>query len=324
MRSPSPSSSRRLAVGQDAPDSIPRYDASADAPQSARANTDTSQKAPTKRRFHVGEDVLVCIGHAGVAIVSNADPLTALRFDDFSDIAWFAHDNEVVSWHIVPTHSTHEHTVHVSAPSAAAIHAVLERYVDERISMLQSNGASPSVTALDTQRSDTNAPLSIVRVAAAPEFPWVSMCSAARARGAAKESAALTAKSVAAGTFTSKTGVDLPPLPRGWVALFAGGGTLYVHTETRFTTRSHPLAPTGPLPDGWVEAMDPTDGARYFVHSESGHTTWDRPPMFHLMPEPAPHRAPDRSEWSAASDPIDGKLYYFHNVTKEAVWADDL
>jgi hypothetical protein len=162
---------------------------------------------------------------------------------------------------------------------------------------------------------------------AAPELPWVTMCVKARAVGAARESATSAAAAVAAAAkpAPSKSMVDPPPLPRGWVALFAGGGTLYVHMETRFTTRSHPLVPTGPLPDGWVEAMDPTDGARYFVHSETGHTTWDRPPMSMVSESPT-HRAAssDDGEWISAQDPADGKVYFFNSITKEAVWAEDL
>lgn len=32
-----------------------------------------------------------------------------------------------------------------------------------------------------------------------------------------------------------------------------------------------------PLPDGWVEAADPSSGRSYYVHMASGTTQWDRP-----------------------------------------------
>jgi len=32
-----------------------------------------------------------------------------------------------------------------------------------------------------------------------------------------------------------------------------------------------------PLPDGWIEAMDPVTGRVYFYHTPTGQSSWTRP-----------------------------------------------
>ena len=91
----------------------------------------------------------------------------------------------------------------------------------------------------------------------------------------------------------------------------------------------HPLQQTGPLPPGWGEATDPSDGARYFFNAATGEVAWDRPALtapaggFAATAALAPAPTAAANAWSVASDPLDGRIYYY-NRSGETQWADEV
>jgi len=113
------------------------------------------------------------------------------------------------------------------------------------------------------------------------------------------------------------------------------------------------------LPNGWVEATDPTTGQTYYFNSESGTTSWEFPQMKTLSPEveddeahdtsiPAEHPEIERIEdtkasvgadreeketnpsissahrlppgWVEATDPTSGQTYYYKAESGETSW----
>ena len=92
------------------------------------------------------------------------------------------------------------------------------------------------------------------------------------------------------------------PLPAGWkAATTRDGRRYYYHSASKETRWNRPNA--APLPAGWREAVAP-DGRSYFFEKSSGKTQWLRPghrtPDVLTTPTPAPAAATTGAERAAA------------------------
>jgi len=111
-------------------------------------------------------------------------------------------------------------------------------------------------------------------------------------------------------------------------------------TETEATTeQKNEESNSNALPEGWIEANDPSSGKVYYCNMNTQETSWERP----TMPEakdssdenpsteetveaevteestPTPAETVD-DEWEEVQDPTSGKTYYFNKQTQETSW----
>lgn len=130
-------------------------------------------------------------------------------------------------------------------------------------------------------------------------------------------------------------------LPEGWTEHVdpASGNTYYCHTATGNTSWDKPLPPerralkktltfaekNAPLPEGWVEHIDPASGNPYYIHTESGVSTWEKPlpPQGKALKRSmtiAQREAPLPEGWVESVDAATGKTYYSHAETGKSTW----
>ena len=80
------------------------------------------------------------------------------------------------------------------------------------------------------------------------------------------------------------------------------------------------------LPPGWVELVDESSGASYYLNEAENITTWDRPTVQKEEPStktaqlPTDEEPPLKEGWSEIVDPSSGKAYYFNEETGETTW----
>lgn len=294
--SPSNSSSRRAP-----PPSTPQPPRS---PPRSRSRVRSSKVA--------GENVILCVGHSGLYVVSNRDPLSAIDVCDYAHIDKWALDGNVFAWSIDDVGAVEPaRTIFLSSKAAPAINTTLERYVEERVLLTKAAawargegvgvgesaivGAPGFVGSLGGAGGDSSAhPLDaaaagplppIVTLRAAPPWPW--LVDTARGGRANAQSPATPPALRAAARGASDIGGGasmalLSPLDilRAPAPMSSVRDLLLAHEAARSPRSSPPArlqAMDPPLPRGWKQAQDPSDGATYFYHMDTGETTWRHP-----------------------------------------------
>ena len=102
-----------------------------------------------------------------------------------------------------------------------------------------------------------------------------------------------------------------------------------------------PRPPPGPPPgaadayEGWASVRDESSGQTYYVHVQSGRTTWQWPPPAEDASAPSAQTAADAADddaadapsedaalagWASATDEATGKAYYFHRESGRTSW----
>ena len=336
-------SSGGASMAHEAPSS-PRLSGSS---KTVPSSPSLSFSSRNRTRFHArthGERVLVCIGHSGIAVVSNADPLAALDVCDYAHIGSWALDGEIFAWTIEQDNAGEPpRTMYVASSAAAAMQQTLERYVDERVALVTaaayvrgegvhgmsgmgliydtSSGGDSSVMPRDAAALGVLPP--VVAERPAPRWPW--LIEAHRDGGGGKRR--VTPSSEAAGgdhryTTTSlslQSPLDIlrAPAPLSSLAVVAGGAG---GASSSSSSSSSSLLV---LPPGWSEADDPTTNRHYYYRIDNpGSTTWRRPEWppatttttgakasARLSPSPRVPHLP--MGWQEARDPLDNLTYYF-------------
>ncbi len=320
--SPSNSSSRRAPPpsSQQPPRSPPR----------SRSRQRSSKVA--------GENVILCVGHSGLYVVSNRDPLSAIDVCDYAHIDKWALDGNVFAWSIDDVGAVEPaRTIFLSSKAAPAINTTLERYVEERVLLtkaaawargegvgvgesaivgapgfvgsLGGAGGDSSMQPLDAAAAGQLPP--IVTIRAAPPWPW--LVDTARGGRASAQSRATSPSLRAAARGASDTGGGastalLSPLDilRAPAPMSSVRDLLLAHEAARSPrtsppARLHSMDP--PLPRGWKQAQDPSDGATYFYRPDTGETTWRHPGLGGSGRASGPYGDEGISSTSAAASP---------------------
>ena len=66
----------------------------------------------------------------------------------------------------------------------------------------------------------------------------------------------------------------------------------------------------GPLPEGWCEGFDPHYQHRYYYNSQTGESSWTRPPEGTSLPP----------NWYQGVDPASGQHYYYNLLQSVTQW----
>ncbi len=250
--------------------------------------------APPEERV---EHVLVCIGHSGATIISQAQPLEAQLMVEFENILHFASDGSLFLMNVLePSDFSHhassspspsssssappaagappgkaETMVYILTPAADALAASVERYMRAR-------AAAEEVGGLHGGSTLPVPPRSARTLGAIPVLTQIVVAPRPEGRGGGREGGEGGGGGGGAGgdLFSAAgTGDQLPP---GWLAASdADGDVFYYHSLSKVTTWDHPGRPTGPLPEGWCEVADPMDARRYFFCPATRAVTWTRP-----------------------------------------------
>eukprot|EP00531_Pseudo-nitzschia_arenysensis_P017383 CAMPEP_0116125268 /NCGR_PEP_ID=MMETSP0329-20121206/5721_1 /TAXON_ID=697910 /ORGANISM="Pseudo-nitzschia arenysensis, Strain B593" /LENGTH=1109 /DNA_ID=CAMNT_0003619299 /DNA_START=125 /DNA_END=3451 /DNA_ORIENTATION=+ len=96
---------------------------------------------------------------------------------------------------------------------------------------------------------------------------------------------------------------------------------------------------TNALPEGWIEATDPSSGTVYYCNMNTQETSWERPVaemndsseadtkpateesvVAEAAEESTTTPAVAEGEWQEVQDPTSGKTYYFNKTTQETSW----
>ena len=268
------------------------------------------------------EHVMVCVGHAGVAIISQAQPLEVQLMVDFADILHFASDGSLFLMNMQDAHSHAaggsssssssssdvgalgrvESMVYILSPVADCIAASVERYMkaSQAAEALNPGGMRGGAILPVPPRSARmyGAIPVLAQIVLAPRPEWCGLPSSS------SSSSGSSSSTEGAGSSASPS----RPYPSFRASDAHSTGTLAASPSPLFAA-----AGTGPadlLPPGWVSAQD-SDGDTFYYHTLTKVTTWDHPgrPTGEL-PE----------GWCEVADPMDARRYFFCPATRAVTW----
>ena len=287
-------------------------------------------------------DVLVSIGHHGITLVSQRDPLAAHLSTTWGDIVSWASDRDTLVFTVLDLHeeggvevvgphgaagagAAEEGTpVYVHSAAADALQAAVERYVAARVRMQEAYAARGSGSGSGGSGSGSGgsgssgggggsgavhfsgvAPRNARELGVAPQVTGIRVAPAPEWAGMEGWDGVSPAGVLSGGALVTGSSSSSSSSGGG-----GGGGGAPAAAASPPRSGASAAAAASPLPMGWARALDER-GAHYYFHATTKASTYDHP-AFPTGPLP--------EGWVEAVDPTDASRYFVHGPSRTTTW----